>query len=120
MLYFILHQVIADHLNLGVKTGLPYIWHSKASDPFVNLRKEYKGIFWQEEIIPFFKQVKFSLESDDVYKCMAELAEQIRRGLVHLDPYFDKLADAMLAWIDSWKQLNNPEQNRIVGIDIHC
>lgn len=39
---------ICDHLGLGVKTGLPYIWHSKASNPFVNLRKEYKGIFWQE------------------------------------------------------------------------
>ena len=41
-------KVICDHLNLGVKTGLPYIWHSKASNPFVNLKKEYNGIFWQE------------------------------------------------------------------------
>ena len=40
-------KVICDHLSLGVKTGLPYIWHSKASNPFVNLKKEYKGIFWQ-------------------------------------------------------------------------
>lgn len=51
-------QVITDHLNLGVKTGLPYIWHSKASNPFVNLKKEYKGIFWQEDIIPFFQKVR--------------------------------------------------------------
>lgn len=48
-------KVIVDHLGLGVKTGLPYLWHSKASNPFVNLKKEYKGIFWQEEIIPFFQ-----------------------------------------------------------------
>ena len=40
-------KVIADHLGWGVKTGLPYVWHSKASNPFTNLRKEYKGIFWQ-------------------------------------------------------------------------
>jgi hypothetical protein len=40
-------KVICDHLSLGCKTGLPYVWHSKASNPFVNLRKEYKGIFWQ-------------------------------------------------------------------------
>jgi reversibly glycosylated polypeptide/UDP-arabinopyranose mutase len=40
-------KVIADHLGFGVKSGLPYIWHSKASNPFTNLRKEYKGIFWQ-------------------------------------------------------------------------
>jgi hypothetical protein len=41
-------KVICDHLSIGCKTGLPYLWHSKASNPFVNLRKEYKGIFWQE------------------------------------------------------------------------
>ncbi|KAL5728103.1 UDP-arabinopyranose mutase [Ranunculus cassubicifolius] len=41
-------KVICDHLGWGIKTGLPYIWH-----PFVNLKKEYKGIYWQEELIPF-------------------------------------------------------------------
>ncbi|CAL9201878.1 unnamed protein product [Musa hybrid cultivar] len=46
-------KVICDHLGLRVETGLPYIWHSKASNPFVNLKKEYNGIFWQEELIPF-------------------------------------------------------------------
>ena len=40
-------KVICDHLNLGVKSGMPYIWHSKASNPFTNLKKEYKGICWQ-------------------------------------------------------------------------
>lgn len=40
-------KVICDHLGVGCKTGLPYVWHSKASNPFVNLKKEYKGIFWQ-------------------------------------------------------------------------
>jgi reversibly glycosylated polypeptide/UDP-arabinopyranose mutase len=40
-------KVICDHVGIGCKTGLPYVWHSKASNPFTNLRKEYKGIFWQ-------------------------------------------------------------------------
>ncbi|BFG16848.1 hypothetical protein CerSpe_031220 [Prunus speciosa] len=43
-------KVICDHLGYGVKTGLPYVWHSKARNPFVNLKKEYYGIFWQEEV----------------------------------------------------------------------
>ncbi|GJZ88846.1 reversibly glycosylated polypeptide family protein [Tanacetum coccineum] len=30
--------------NTRIKTGLPYIWHSKASNPFVNLKKEYKDV----------------------------------------------------------------------------
>ncbi|KAF9660971.1 hypothetical protein SADUNF_Sadunf19G0019300 [Salix dunnii] len=50
-----IRDVICDHMGWGVKTGLPYIWHSKASNPFVNLKKEYKGIYWQEELIPFFQ-----------------------------------------------------------------
>lgn len=99
-------KVVADHLGLGVKTGLPYIWHSKASNPFVNLKKEYKGIFWQEEIIPFFQAVKFSEGCNDIFSCMTELAEKVREGLGHLDPYFSKLADGMLAWLESWRQLN--------------
>lgn len=68
-------QVICDHLGLGVKTGLPYIWHSKASNPFVNLKKEYNGIFWQEETVPFFQQVKLSATS--VEECYIELADQV-------------------------------------------
>ncbi len=27
-------------------------------------------------------------------------------GLGHLDPYFSKLADGMIAWIESWNMLN--------------
>jgi len=70
-------QVICDHLGLGVKTGLPYIWHSKASNPFVNLKKEYKGIFWQEDIIPFFQKVVLSKEAVTVQQCYLELADQV-------------------------------------------
>eukprot|EP00775_Hariotina_reticulata_P009443 gene9443-9609_t len=90
-------KVICDHLGLGVKTGLPYIFHSKASNPFTNLRKEYKGIFWQEEIIPFFQQVVLSKESTSIVACYMELADKVRTGLGHIDPYFQKLADGMSA-----------------------
>lgn len=73
--------MICDHLGLGVKTGLPYIWHSKASNPFVNLKKEYKGIFWQEDIIPFFQEVALSKEASTVEACYLELAEQVLPAL---------------------------------------
>lgn len=99
-------KVICDHLGLGVKTGLPYIFHSKASNPFTNLRKEYKGIFWQEEVIPFFQQVELSKDSTTAIDCYIELAEKVRAGLSHIDPYFQKLADGMLAWVDCWQKVN--------------
>ncbi|MBA0590247.1 hypothetical protein Gorai_018961 [Gossypium raimondii] len=100
--------VICDHLGLGVKTGLPYIYHSKASNPFVNLRKEYKGIFWQEEIIPFFQQAVLPKDCTTVQKCYVELAKQVKEKLSKVDPYFDKLADAMVTWIKAWDELNPP------------
>lgn len=96
-------KVICDHLGLGVKSGLPYIWHSKASDPFANLRKEYKGIFWQEEIIPFFRRFRFSDGARTVIDCYLELARAVEEELVRVDPYFSKLAEGMRTWIDCWK-----------------
>ncbi|RWV87599.1 hypothetical protein BHE74_00056594 [Ensete ventricosum] len=98
--------VICDHLGLGVKTGLPYIWHSKASNPFVNLKKEYNGIFWQEELIPFFQSVVLSKDCSTVQKCYVELSKQVREKLGKIDPYFNKLADAMVTWIEAWDELN--------------
>lgn len=93
-------------MSLGVKTGLPYIWHSKASNPFVNLKKEYKGIFWQEDIIPFFQNVTIPKECDTVQKCYIYLSGQVKEKLGKIDPYFTKLADAMVTWIEAWDELN--------------
>lgn len=98
--------MICDHLGLGVKTGLPYIWHSKASNPFVNLKKEYKGIFWQEEIIPFFQTAILPKECTTVQACYIELSKQVKEKLGKIDPYFTKLGDAMVTWIEAWDELN--------------
>ncbi|KAG5032279.1 hypothetical protein JHK82_015857 [Glycine max] len=99
-------KVISDHLGLGVKTGLPYIWHSKASNPFVNLKKEYKGIYWQEELIPFFQSVSLPKECTTAQKCYIELSKQVKAKLGKVDEYFNKLADAMVTWIEAWDELN--------------
>jgi reversibly glycosylated polypeptide/UDP-arabinopyranose mutase len=42
-------KVIADHLGFGVKSGAPYIFHNKASNPFTNLKKEYMGLFGRKK-----------------------------------------------------------------------
>ncbi|CAL8994720.1 unnamed protein product [Prunus brigantina] len=102
-------KVICDHLGYGVKTGLPYIWHSKASDPiiaFVNLREEYYGIFWQEELIPFFQSAVRTKACTTVQKCYIELSKQVKAELGRIDPYFLELADAMVTWVGAWDELN--------------
>ncbi|KAL0855019.1 hypothetical protein Bca101_060171 [Brassica carinata] len=102
-------KVICDHMGWGVKTGLPYIWHSKASNPFVNLRKEYNGIFWQEEAIPFFQSLTLPKECTSVQQCYMELAKLVKEKLGKMDPYFIKLADGMVTWIEAWEELNSPD-----------
>ena len=97
-------KVIADHLKLGVKTGAPYIRHNKASNPFTNLKKEYMGLFWQEDIIAFFQHVVFSSSATTPEQCYLELAQMIREKLTHLNDYFYRLASAMEIWIDVWRQ----------------
>ena len=99
-------KLICDHLSYGVKTGLPYIWHSKASNPFANLKKEYNGIFWQEHIIPFFQSLELSEDSTTVIACYLELADKVEKGLGKIDPYFGKLAQGMKVWIECWLELN--------------
>lgn len=47
-----------------------------------------------------------SKDSTSVIACYLELAEKVRAGLGHIDPYFAKLADGMVAWIEAWQALN--------------
>ncbi|GMH44093.1 hypothetical protein BSKO_12028 [Bryopsis sp. KO-2023] len=104
-------KVICDHLNFGTKTGLPYLWHSKASNPFVNLRKEFKGIFWQEDIVAFFQKVELSKKATTAEECMLEIADKVKAELGHLDPYFEKLALGMVTWIEAWREQHGEKTN---------
>ncbi len=99
---------VADHLGIGIKSGMPYIRHDKASNPFVNLKKEYKGLWWQEIVLRFFMtEVKYSTQADTPSKAYKELAGQIRVTLTSTHQYFDKLATAMELWTDFWDRAEN-------------
>ena len=74
---------------MGVKTCLPYLWRSKASNPFVNLKE---GIFWQEDNIPFFQSATLSKEWHRLE--VLHLTTRAGQGEVWQDnPYFVKLAE---------------------------
>lgn len=108
-------KVICDHLGLGVKNGLPYVWRVKSSgsNAFASLRKEYKGIFWQEEIVPFFQSLQLSNESVTVEQCYTELAKHVKEKLGKSDPTLSKLADAMVMWIEAWSILNQDKSDSV-------
>jgi len=95
-------KVICDHLGYGVKTGLPYIRHDKASHWKSNFEKEKAGIVWQEEIIPFFEDIELPDDADTAVGCYRHVAERVEAELTELDDYFEEMATAMRIWADHW------------------
>ncbi|CAN4122040.1 unnamed protein product [Withania somnifera] len=79
--------------------------------------KEYNGIFWQEEIIPFFQAATLPKECTTVQQCYLELAKQVKEKLSKIDPYFTKLGDAMVTWIEAWDELN-PTGEKLAKLSI--
>ena len=95
----------ADALRFGVKSGAPYIIHNKASNPFTNLKKEYKGLEWQEHAIDFFKRLELSdAASASAEACYLETADALEASLGHLHPYFTRFATAMRLWVGAWNE----------------
>jgi len=101
-------KTVADHLNVGCKSGAPYIKHNKASNPFTNLMKEYKGLEWQEVAIRFFDTVELSPHTaNDASAAYVELSEKVDKALSHLNPYFTRLAKAMRTWVKVFNDANS-------------
>ncbi|KAE8686094.1 Phenylalanine--tRNA ligase [Hibiscus syriacus] len=90
-----------DHQPIGRYDDICGLAGASSREP-----KEYKGIYWQFEIIPFFQQVVLPKDYTTVQKCYVELSKQIKEKLGKIDPYFHKLAEAMVTWIQVWDELN--------------
>lgn len=46
-----------------------------------------------------------SKECTTALECYLELSDKVRTGLAHIDPYFTKLADGMVAWLQCWQKM---------------
>ncbi len=90
----VLVKKICDHLNLGVKSGDPYIEHRKKSNQWSNLERESKGYkvnetFWQavDSIV---------LSASDIQGAYKQIAESLPLE----GEYWSKLRYAMHVWAD--------------------
>jgi hypothetical protein len=113
----ILMKRIADVRGLSVSTGMPYIRHDRASDPFVNLVKEAPGIrvnerFWRHvdawvpnvtggETLTQRLAYDYRQLGDHVGK-YAEFPEHVE--------YFKELGAAMRDWADLF--LTQPKEEK--------
>ena len=99
----IVMKKICDHLGWAVSSGIPYIHHDRASDPFVNLRKEANWIqvnewFWEKiDRIPL---KGFETPED----CYAEIGRVISTWDGEWQDYWQMLGWAMQLWTDLFRQ----------------
>lgn len=96
-------KVVSDHMGMGVKTGLPYVWRNERGDAIASLKKEWEGVKLMEEIVPFFQSVRFSEAAITAEECMIELAAAVKESLGPLNSVFERAAEAMVKWIKLWK-----------------
>lgn len=91
---------ICDHLGFAVTSGAPYVEHQRASNVWANLRKEARGMEWNESLWAQVDTIR--LRGGSFGKCYRELAN----ALAFEDEYGTCLRRAMLVWAD----LFNPSE----------
>jgi reversibly glycosylated polypeptide/UDP-arabinopyranose mutase len=94
-------KVICDHLGLGVKSGLPYVWRKERGNAIESLKKEWEGVKLMEEVVPFFQSVR--LRATTAEDCMVEMAKTVKEQLGQTDPMFARAAETMVEWVKLWK-----------------
>lgn len=96
-------KAVCDHLGLGVKSGLPYVWRNERGNAIESLRKEWEGVKLMEEVVPFFQSVRLPRSAVTAEDCVVEIASLVKERLGPLDPVFARAADAMAQWVKLWK-----------------
>ncbi|XP_059665666.1 probable UDP-arabinopyranose mutase 5 [Cornus florida] len=96
-------KVVCDHLGVGVKSGLPYVWRKERGDAIESLKKEWEGVKLMEEVVPFFQSVRLSQTAVTAEDCLVEMAAAVKERLGPLDPVFASAAQAMVEWVKLWK-----------------
>ena len=104
----ILMKKVCDHLRFSVSTGMPYIRHERASNPFTNLKKEANGIEVNEDFWAFIDKIE--LTTWDAVGCYRKIGEAMERFTQEFPKYkehteyFVLLGKAMVQWADLFKE----------------
>lgn len=93
----IIIKKICDHLGCVINSGSPYIVHEKASNVFVNLKKEVEGIAVNEQFWGWIDEIELS------EKTFKTCYQQIAKELSKQNGYWKKLSEAMLEWTRLFK-----------------
>lgn len=100
-------KVVCDHLGLGVKSGLPYVWRKERGDAVQSLKKEWEGVKLMEEVVPFFQSVRLPRSAVTVEDCMMEMSKIVKERLGQVDAVFVRAAEAIIEWVKLWKSVGS-------------
>lgn len=105
----ILMKKVADHLGKLVSTGMPYIRHERASNPFTNLKKEANGIEVNEDLWEFIDRIKLESKNTpvDCYRLIGECMQSftsVYPKYLEYDEYFVLLSKAMVTWAELFEE----------------
>jgi reversibly glycosylated polypeptide / UDP-arabinopyranose mutase len=97
---------IADILSMPVTSGIPYIHHDRASNPFANLKKEAYGLEVNEKLWEYVDKFTPFISLGDKSASLspwvqyAALGEHIRKynEFPEHEQYFKDLGTAMITW----------------------
>lgn len=100
-------KVVCDHLRLGVKSGLPYVWRQERGNAVESLKKEWEGVKLMEDVVPFFQSLRLSESAATAEDCVNEIAAKVKELLGPQNPMFAQAAETMVAWVKLWKQVRS-------------
>lgn len=100
-------KVICDHMGIGVKTGIPYVWRKERGDAIESLKKEWEGVKLMEEVVPFFQSVRLPRSAVTAEDCVVDMARAVKEQLGKVDPMFARAGDAMADWVRLWKSVGS-------------
>jgi len=100
---------ICDFNGLLVSTGMPYVRHERASDPFINLQKETNGIVTNEKLWEHVDKFVPGYRDMETHSLVADyefLGDHVAKydGSPEYKGYFEELGKAMRVWASLFKE----------------
>lgn len=96
-------KTVCDHLQLGVKSGIPYVWRNEKGSAIDSLKKEWEGVKLMEDVIPFFETLRLSPSAVTAEDCVLEIAAAVKERLGSSHSVFVSAAESMVNWVKLWK-----------------
>ncbi|MFS7953706.1 putative UDP-arabinopyranose mutase [Helianthus anomalus] len=100
-------KTVCDHLKLGVKSGIPYVWRNEKGSAIDSLKKEWEGVKLMEDAVPFFETLRLSPSSVTAEDCVVEIAAAVKERLGSTHAVFVSAAEAMAEWVKLWKAVRS-------------